>query len=102
MKIVLSTDPIKYPLTGIGRYTFELARGLERSKLDSLKFLHGVKLRAGLIEHSNCDQIPNAISPLRSFGHKSQLLTSSYGALARHLKSRSLRGLEDHLFHGPN
>ena len=29
MKIILSTDPIRWPLTGIGRYTYELARRLE-------------------------------------------------------------------------
>lgn len=31
MKVVFCTDSIKYPLTGIGRYTFELARELQCS-----------------------------------------------------------------------
>ena len=28
MKVILSIDPVRFPLTGIGRYTFELVKHL--------------------------------------------------------------------------
>lgn len=39
MKIILSVEPIKFPLTGIGRYTYELAKGLQSSnEIEELHF----------------------------------------------------------------
>lgn len=30
MRVIFGTDAIKHPLTGIGRYTFELAKELQK------------------------------------------------------------------------
>lgn len=98
--MVLSIDPIKYPLTGIGRYTFELARQLDRMpEIESLKFLRGGRL---------CDSIPlpvdvpNALSGIYGQLLKSKLTVALYRLVMPWMKARALRGLEDHVFHGPN
>ncbi|ELQ6516820.1 glycosyltransferase family 1 protein, partial [Salmonella enterica] len=50
MKIIFATEPIKYPLTGIGRYSFELVKHLSvASEIEKLKLFHGTKF---------IDQIP--------------------------------------------
>lgn len=42
MKVILSVEPIKYPLTGIGRYTYELAKGIERLNcIENFRFFDG-------------------------------------------------------------
>ena len=41
MKVILSLDSIRYPLTGIGRYAYELAKGMSaRSEISHIKFLY--------------------------------------------------------------
>lgn len=43
MKVIFSTDPIKFPLTGIGWYTYEVANCLqESSEISEILFLRGV------------------------------------------------------------
>lgn len=52
MKVIFGTDAIKYPLTGIGRYAFELANKLAASPdISELLFLRGGSIS---------DQIPVA------------------------------------------
>jgi hypothetical protein len=44
VKVNFSFEALGFPLTGIGRYTYELARKLQyRSDIDSLKLLSGVR-----------------------------------------------------------
>ena len=44
MKVILSIDPVHFPLTGIGRYTSELAKHLkEIAEVKDLKFLSGYR-----------------------------------------------------------
>lgn len=113
LKVLLSIESLKYPLTGIGRYTYELAVGLQQHGLESLKYLRGgqvlssvpnvyseasgshmseaAKLQSSrLLARANAGlrRVPG-IAPLRS----------SYG---RWRQSSALRDVKDHLFHGPN
>ena len=45
MKVIFGTDAIKYPLTGIGRYAFELAKCLsDAPEISELLFLNGHRL----------------------------------------------------------
>jgi alpha-1,3-rhamnosyl/mannosyltransferase len=40
VEVTLGVNAIKYPLTGIGRYAYELAKGLKfSSDVEKLKFL---------------------------------------------------------------
>jgi hypothetical protein len=32
MKLIFSVEPVRFPLTGIGRYTYELALRLQQSQ----------------------------------------------------------------------
>jgi len=100
LKIILSADAVKYPLTGIGRYTLELASQLAaHSEITSLRFLRGTRLSSSL---SSPGQTPSAFSGIRSRLLKNPLTVKTYQWLAPRLKARALRGCEDHVFHGPN
>ena len=45
MKVIFGTDAIKYPLTGIGRYAFELIKCLsDDPEISELLFLNGHRL----------------------------------------------------------
>lgn len=100
MKVILSIDPIKFPLTGIGRYTYELAKQLDRMpEIESLRVLRGARLG---------DSIPvpaptsSALGGVRGRLVKSRLAVALYRLTSPRLKARALRGFEDYVFHGPN
>ena len=101
LKVVLSIDPIKYPLTGIGRYTFELAKRLaDQTDIESLRYFRGSRF---------CDSLPTVentqtslMGGLRGQLLKSRLAVSLYQMTAPRMKKYALRALDDHIFHGPN
>jgi glycosyltransferase involved in cell wall biosynthesis len=103
LKVILSIDPIKYPLTGIGRYTYELAKALGlNDQVESLHFLGGRRLCNTIPEPS---EVPDAMLEGRRLRHlllKSRTVGELYRVISPHLKARALRGMEDHIFHGPN
>jgi glycosyltransferase involved in cell wall biosynthesis len=101
MRLILSVDPIKFPLTGIGRYTYELASGLQRAKLNNLQFLHHGKLQNTLPKIDDSKPIEH-ISNWRVYAQKSRLIVAAYQVLNPLIQARALNGLEDHIFHGPN
>lgn len=101
MKVVLSIDPIRFPLTGIGRYTYELARGLQQAKLERLRFLRRSRLQSALPALD--DGSPTAAMPAwKRWAQRSRPAVFLFRALHSALQGRALRGLEDHVFHGPN
>jgi Glycosyltransferase len=101
LKVVLSVDPVKFPLTGIGRYTYELGKGLQSEALESLKFLRGYRLSDELSQPR--DENPMAGTPAwKRFAQRNGLTVAAFRHLSPWLKSRALKGLEDHIFHGPN
>ena len=101
MRVVLSIDPVKFPLTGIGRYTFELARGLQAKHLDDLQFLRGIHLQSTLPLPDNSS--PMDMTPAwKRLLQKNRLAVGAYRVLSPRLKAFALKGLEDHVFHGPN
>ncbi|WP_332468410.1 glycosyltransferase family 4 protein [Desulfogranum marinum] len=98
--MILSIDPIKYPLTGIGRYTYELAKHLLEDELvERLCFLRG---------HHFVQSLPvpgESSSPIRSVRGlflKSRLAVAFYQLFSSPLKAQCLRGKEDNVYHGPN
>lgn len=100
MKVILSIDPVKHPLTGIGRYTYELARELSRMPgLGSVRFFSGAGFRdsVSLPVHAS-----SRSGGLRRWVLKSRLAVGLFRAAAPRLKARVLAGFEDHVFHGPN
>ena len=104
MKVVLSIDPVRFPLTGVGRYTFELAKNLRNLPELELRYINGSRILRELpdLDNSanwaiqtkqNLKQQLLKYSPIVDFaqGGKSVLLSRS---LRRHAA--------DALFHGPN
>ena len=101
MKVVLSIDPVKFPLTGIGRYTYELAKGLQSADLDHLVFLRGYRIENDLPIIAQTDPMARQ-SAWKMRAQKNQLAVALYRRLNPWLKARALRDFEDYLFHGPN
>jgi glycosyltransferase involved in cell wall biosynthesis len=103
MKVILSIDPIRFPLTGIGRYTCELAWHLkEITEIEQLRFLSGYRF-APLPEPGQSDT-PRALSSsnLRRTILKNPLTIEMYSRVFPLIKRYALRGYSDHVFHGPN
>lgn len=108
MKVILSVDTIRFPLTGIGRYTYELARGLQQAGLNELLFMSGLRLDRALPSppdppvHAGTARLTAA---LRSRAHeavrKSRIVGAVHGRLLPWRKGRALAGREDWVYHGP-
>jgi len=104
MKVILSIDPVRFPLTGIGRYTFELARHLkEIPQIEQLRFFSGYRFS---------DDLPKPILSakasassrvnLRSTILKSNVAVEMYRLLSPPLKRYALSSYSNHVYHGPN
>ncbi|MNG59947.1 Glycogen synthase [compost metagenome] len=100
MKVILGTDPIKYPLTGIGRYAYELANCLkESSEISELLFLQGCSLSQQI---PTAREITSSAHGLRQRLKKSHFASELYRLTAPWLKTYALRKHPDAIYHGPN
>ncbi|AJJ12504.1 glycosyl transferases group 1 family protein [Yersinia rohdei] len=100
MKVVFGTDSIKYPLTGIGRYTYELAKELERSSdISELLFLNGRRVSQSIPELALKEE-QNA--KVRNFVKNSLFLSELYRYVSPWLKKIALHNYNDFIFHSPN
>ncbi|ACS87037.1 glycosyltransferase family 4 protein [Musicola paradisiaca] len=100
MKVILSVEPIRFPLTGIGRYTWELASALmQASQLSDLKFFSGRQFLRELPQVNECSDIQYG---LKQWVQKSYLATEIYRLLVPLLKKAALKNHDDYLYHGPN
>lgn len=108
MKIILAVDAIHSPLTGIGRYTWEILQGLKASPAitDMKLFSHGrwVDKPQNLLVPVPAGS--SAAAPARATVRKvmanSRLVTTAYGALMPTVARWRLRKYRDYLFHSPN
>ena len=103
MKVILSIDPVRFPLTGIGRYTYELAKHLkEITEVEELKFLSGYRF-ANLPEPEQVTATNEVSSTkLRQTLLKNTLTRQLYSLVSPLLKQPAIRGYTDHVYHGPN
>ncbi|WP_174851135.1 glycosyltransferase family 4 protein [Yersinia artesiana] len=100
MRVVFSTDSIKYPLTGIGRYTYELARQLQgNDDISELLFLQGRKISRDL---PVVKAESNAASGLKNAVKNSAIASELYRLSAPWLKSLVLRPYKNFIYHSPN
>lgn len=100
MKVILSVEPIRFPLTGIGRYTFELARKLQsHADIESLKFFSGRHYLPCLPQAAAQASTAHG---LRRWVQRSGLVMEGYRVLMPLLRRQVLRKDSDHLYHGPN
>ncbi|MBV6820337.1 glycosyltransferase family 4 protein [Rahnella sp. PD12R] len=100
-KIILSVDCVKYPLTGIGRYTVELSRQLEMSdNIDDLRYLRGLNV-------SHTLPVPGEQTGYSGYGIKKHLRNSTlvseiYRRTIPIAKSFVIKKYINHIFHSPN
>lgn len=106
MRVVLSIDPIRFPLTGIGRYTYELARHLPQvaPELD-LRFMAGGRFVDHLpTESASSDPtrgLTLAMRLRRWAQNNSTVAVAGRRAWVSFRETQSLKGHEDSIFHGP-
>ena len=99
MKVILSVDSVKFPLTGVGRYTYELAKQLQlQHDLELLLFANG-RVVKDLPTHKQTK--PKKTGWLRSQLLKSDLATKTYQVLNGTRTQFSLQHHSDAVFHGP-
>ena len=101
MKVILSVDSIKFPLTGIGRYTYELAKQLQLQKDLELKLFAKGTLVLGLPKHGEAKAKKNIVARLRMQLRKSNLVTRVYRTLVVIRSQIALRSHREAIFHGP-
>lgn len=105
MKVILSSDSIKFPLTGIGRYSYELIKAFrEIDDIRDLKFLNGYSVSDKLdFEHSVSynDKATNFKTNILSL-LKSTFAADVYRLFSPLLKEKALSSYSDYIFHGTN
>lgn len=100
MRVVFGTDPIKYPLTGIGRYTYELARQLQgNDEISDFLFLQGRTISPNL---PSINVKSSAASGVKTFVKNSAFASELYRLSAPWLKSLALRPYNSFIYHSPN
>ena len=103
MKVILSIDPVRFPLTGIGRYTYELARHLkEITEIEELRYLSGYRFTPLPAPVQSDVLINSASSALRSSILKNSLTIELYSWASPLLKRFALSRYTDYVYHGPN
>jgi glycosyltransferase involved in cell wall biosynthesis len=104
MKVVLSIDPIRFPLTGIGRYTFELAQQLKKhSQIEQLCFLSGRRIVHELPEVAqSATSSPSFTANLRRKILQNTAAVEMYRLVLPLIKQHALCNYSDYVFHGPN
>ncbi len=110
MKLIFAVDAIFPPLTGIGRYAWELACRLESCPgvQSALFFSHGRFVANSTLQGLGDDGI-GVQTDRSSLSARLRLKLASYESVVRlyglvtpQLFRWRLRGFEDHLFHSPN
>ncbi|KII27707.1 mannosyltransferase [Pseudomonas fluorescens] len=100
MKVVLSVEPIRFPLTGIGRYTYELALRLQQSpEVTDLQFFAG---RRFLPELPTAANESGSGYRLKRLVQKNFLAVEAYRLIMPALRKAALKGHEEFLYHSPN
>ncbi|MFZ6816258.1 glycosyltransferase family 4 protein [Undibacterium sp. Rencai35W] len=118
MNIILSTEAIRPPLAGIGRYAWELATRLPlQADIESVRYLSdGLWTDLPQI-NSSTDLVSNADNkaveppPAPKLNYKGRMrqrlgrlpfVARAYGALIPLMASRQLNNVSKGIFHGPN
>lgn len=107
MKILLSVQPIKYPLTGIGRYCYELAKEIEQNAIiDEILYSNGDKIVGKIPEAGKFEQelgndriIKDNIRRLLA---KNAIIVDIYRYYKSISKVDPFKNLGEYIYHGPN
>lgn len=106
MKIILNVESLLAPMTGVGRYTAELCRQLERAdQVTDLCLTMAGRTYSRLDEISGGSgrtSSPGLMAKLRHRLSRSQLAVLAYKTVSGIWLSRRLRTYEGWLYHSPN
>tara|TARA_R110001583_G_scaffold149372_1_gene301458 strand:+ start:18910 stop:20082 length:1173 start_codon:yes stop_codon:yes gene_type:complete len=110
MKVIISIEPIRYPLTGIGRYTYELVRQFQsESTISELKYFSGRKFVHTLPDMVNdyVDEGANSLKRKLLGNFKNLLLRNKsivdmYQGILPYIQRSALKESESYIYHGPN
>lgn len=103
MKVVMGADAIRFPLTGIGRYAYELGSRLSACpQLDEVrffragKFLQQIPMRPGQVECAR------GMNRLKSLVGRSATAVRAFQRFEERLQLRQLSTVAHFIYHGPN
>ena len=115
MKIIFAVDAIFPPLTGIGRYAWELARQLERNQdIEELRYfsmgrwVEDLQGQIGSPENSthagfSAPRLTRKLSiSLRKYYSQQEWAIRGYSSLISRWTSYRLKPYQSHLYHSPN
>jgi alpha-1,3-rhamnosyl/mannosyltransferase len=103
MKVVLGADAIRHPLTGVGRYAYELARRLLRADgIGQVRYFRAGRVVDALPARPVEDVAGQAGLRLRALAGRVPLLAEAFRRVAGAVQERALRPYRDHVFHGPS
>jgi alpha-1,3-rhamnosyl/mannosyltransferase len=114
MKIILATDPLFWPLTGIGKYTLELAKRLSREpRITDIRFFNlGNWQDAASVrgfgnerygEPSNKSTFQQAIESLRKALANNKSAVRAYSRITPYLYKKRLKPFaSEYIYHSPN
>ncbi len=104
MKVILGVDAISQPLTGIGRYAYELAAGLRRRRAEGIDARFFAMARWIEDPESLLDPMRPSAVLRRNIAHVpfSGVLRRLYQRASRYRFSREVRKLQGFLYHSPN
>lgn len=104
MKIILSVQPIRFPLTGIGRYTLELARHLPSvSGVEDLKFFGDSAFVPVLPSPEDKASKPaSLITQIKHRVARNPMLLDLYRKRIHARRGKALEEQGDYIYHGPN
>ena len=99
MKVILSVYPIREPLTGIGRYAWELAAGLERhSRVSDIRYFD----LGRWVSDPHKLLVSGSGSRLRKALTGSVIAVSIYEKISPLLLGSKLDGYDAYIYHSPN
>ena len=103
MNVIFGADAIRYPLTGIGRYAYELGRRLPGvADIENVRYFRGGRVRDGLLERPAAGHTERAGMRLRCLAGRMPMFVEAYRRYTTVVQERSLREFRDYIFHGPN
>jgi len=104
VKVIFCTEPIRFPLTGVGRYAYELACRLGQiQEIEALKFFSG----SGMQELPDRSRPPateaeSSVGGLKRALMRMPLLVDTVSSLLDTCRAHQLRGYGGWLYHSPN
>lgn len=100
VKIILSVDAVRFPLTGIGRYSYELARGMQQHKeVTELKLLAGARFQHAL---PTAAAKAGSSHGLKRRVQRSPMAIGLYQKIQPKLRAWRLRSMAEYTYHSPN